>query len=147
MPTLFRLLLLVALVVSVALPATAQGEVELLKPCGGPLTTVGYDDLSTQIATPAVPLASATTVAHIIDLAGEPVGSTARVDVTVSWDDPVSDFDIDVNGTASAGFTVLSGPQETVNLGTLKHCSVITTEVANFSGSPLAAITLDISAR
>lgn len=130
-------------------PATAAGEVELLEPCSTSVQKVTLDDLTTTLDTPGLPAyLSETSATFVLDLAGNPVDDdTARVDVTVSWDDPVSDFDTSVNEESSRAFTFLDGPADHYALGSLEHCSLIAVGVENFSGNPLAVITADFNVR
>ena len=162
MRTLLRAALIAALCLTTALPATAtqssggsadagddvgDNAVEVLPECGGNVPVVTLDDLSEPIETPMLP-SDATTTYYRLSLAGNPVDDDrASVNVEISWDDPVSDFELRANGQSSVQINAIAGASERISLGTLKHCDAIAVTVENFAGSPVATITLDLDVR
>lgn len=135
-------LLLAALPLLFGLNAAGAQEPEKLKPCtntsGATVLTLAGN--TGTIAPPQMPLwmASATKV-FILDLAGNLVTKDrAAVGVTLSWENPVNDYDMNVLDAAgeevshSENISVLDGPGETGG-GSFAHCERFTVEVLNWT--------------
>lgn len=149
-----RTLLVIISVLSalvLAVPATAQTpEIELLDPCDNPdgLTVVSPAKRFTgEVETPIGQAFIGTTGdagSYIIDLAGLPVGTTAKVDMTLDAEAvAIADYDLVVNGTGSD----IAGTPETVSLTGVAHCAEYVLGTTVFFGTPLDALTLDIRVR
>ncbi|CAN5178733.1 hypothetical protein BH23ACT9_BH23ACT9_33440 [soil metagenome] len=72
---------------------------------------------------------------------GLPVGTRRSVTVTLDWDNPIADYDMDVNGTVYQS----SEANEVASLGSLVHCAVVSGEAYNFIGGlPIDSLSLSV---
>ncbi|WP_157965744.1 hypothetical protein [Euzebya rosea] len=147
MPSLpVKLIAVLALVVMAAVPVGADDDV--LQPCTTSNPTITLAGESHTPDTPLEPLVGETSITFTVDLAGNPVTDTkANVDLFLTWDDEVSDFDMAIGEDGTYGTTVLDGPSEALLVTNATHCSTITVDILNFAGSPLATLNLATSAR
>jgi hypothetical protein len=119
-------------------------EPELLAACTNSpdLPRITVEGHSGTVATPAPPFGEES-ASYVLDLAGQPVGTTANVNVALSWTIPVNDFDLDAASSGSAGESINVQPVdpalEEVFLSGVKHCGVVTATAVNF----LAAVVVD----
>jgi hypothetical protein len=117
-------------------------EPELLLPCVTSRPTISADGGTGTVATPAPPFGEES-AQYVLDLAGLPVGSTAGVNVAMSWAVPTNDFDLEAFGGTQSGDSMniqpLDPALEEVYLAGLKHCAVITATAINF----LAPVVVD----
>ncbi len=72
-----------------------------------------------------------------VDLGGKPVASTSTLGLTLSWTNPVSDYDLVVNGTNDGS---VDNP-EVISVKS-SHCKKITVVVDVFIGVPIDELTL-----
>lgn len=78
--------------------------------------------------------------AFYLDLAGKPVGSSGKLTLTLSWEDPtglVTDYDLIVNGTNDEAVT---NPEIRAVKST--HCKAIKVAVDVYTGLPVDELTL-----
>ncbi len=144
MKSLIGLLAAFVLTAVAIVPAGAADEVALNEPCTGDnvITATGSTE---DVETPMLP-GDVTTAAFVLDLAGTPVGTTATVDADLQWGDP-TDYDFELNGTASGSFNPIDGDGETVSLTKVKHCQTLNATMTNFAGNPLASMTIEFGVR
>lgn len=155
MPRIAAVLTLVA-VLAVAAPAQAQEVPTVLQPCtntaGAEVVTL--EGLVTGIATPTnAPLwLEGTQKTFVLDLAGNPVeDSSAIVDITMTWDIPVEDYDLnmlDHTGTEvdhSENINPVDATDENVS-GTVAHCKRFSAEALAWTAIGLSTLTLTITA-
>jgi hypothetical protein len=70
------------------------------------------------------------------------VGVRKSVTVTLSWDNPVADYDMNVNGTDYDSVEA----NEVAALGTFAHCSVVSGAAWNFiAGLPIDALLVNVA--
>lgn len=147
-----RLLLLpsaLALVAgAVAGPALAEDAPDTYGPCvapeGATVVTPGADALSRPVETPIGALNAVGTVdagSVYVDLSGLPKTSSAALQLTLSWDNPVSDYDLVVDGD-----NALATDNPETRVVTVGHCTPTTLGVEVFYGLPVDALTLETSA-
>lgn len=137
------------------LTAGAQG-VEVNLPCDNPdvLPVVTVDDgVTVDVDTPVgigVPFVTTVKVQpvdggdYLIDLAGEEVGDTRNVDVSLSWtngvNDDLTDYDMIVDGTV---YNDISNPERAAI--SARHCQVVSVdEIYTYFGTPADGLTLDL---
>ncbi len=145
-----RSVLIIGLLVA-STPAPADAE--LYEACanadGLPVVTVAEGvsvDVDTPIgATGTGKVQSVDGGDYLIDLAGEEVGTTKTINVDLSWTngvvDDLSDYDMFVDGTK---YDSTSNP-ESASIDAA-HCQVISVdEIYTYTGTPLDALTLDVS--
>lgn len=151
-------------VLSVPLSAEEPVEPEVLQACDDVpegVERVTLDGLTTGIDNPAIPVWGVTAIAgdvattrdFILDLAGNPVTMTrTQVEVTMSWDIPVEDYDLDLLDEAGAELDhsenpqPLDGPEELV-ASSLGHCEGFTVAALNWIAAGASELVLDISVR
>jgi hypothetical protein len=138
---------------------------ELLEPCANVpagVERVTLDGLTTGIDNPAVPLWGVTLIAvddvattrtFILDLAGNPVTrNQALVEVTMTWDIPVEDYDLDLLDEFGAemdhseNVQPLDPAAESV-AGTVRHCRRFTAAALNWTAAGVSELVLDITVR
>jgi hypothetical protein len=79
----------------------------------------------------------------VVDLAGSPEGTTADLQMTLSWDNPVvADYDLVVNGEND-----LSTDDPEFKSVVVDHCGTTRLGVEVFLGSPTDVLTLSLRAR
>lgn len=137
-----------------AVPALADGSTTPVPACavssGGRTVLLGTSAASFE--TPQIPLMDATTQELVLDLpVGEDKPKTAGLNITLSWDTPVSDFDMTVTGpdgtvVDSLNINALDGNTETAFISGVARCDSVMVEVSNFTGSPIEALTLTVEA-
>ena len=142
-----------ALLLGSALPAGAEGDVCLIG-TGDRLVELGSS--TGTIATPARPLYLDTTVKNLVlslpqDTPEFDAPALADLEITLSWDGPASDFDMDATGPDGATQTSnkinpLDGGGETVTVAGVAHCDSVNVAVSNFAGNPLDTLTLTVVA-
>ena len=145
-----RLLLLACTAALLALPAGAA-EPEII-PCdtsAGDVVVTPADRTSGH-ETPQL-FGDATTAEVVVDLQATTLAAKAQFTVDLTWDTPVSDYDLEVfdaSGTSvglSDGITLLDGAAESVIAGSVKHCSRFTVEVVNFGGLPIDVLSVQLT--
>jgi hypothetical protein len=72
-----------------------------------------------------------------VDLAGQPTDRKGKLAVTLAWDNPVSDYDLVVNGTNELS----TDNPETLTVPAT-HCRTVEVAVAVFAGLPIDTLTL-----
>ena len=76
-----------------------------------------------------------------VDLSGKPVGATSTIEFTLSWLNPLSDYDLVVNGNNELG---TDNPEVIAVKGA--HCKKVTVAIDLFLGVPVDELTLDTKA-
>ena len=145
--TKLRVLLAILSLLVVALPATAE-TVPVHAACANPdgRTLVSPSDrFSGTVETPigaASEGIAGDAGAYIIDLAGLPQSSKAKVSLTLSAEAVglVTDYDLVINGSNAE--TV--GTPETHDFANTTHCATFDLETVVFFGTPLDTLNLDI---
>ena len=134
-----------ALLALTAVPALAADGPALLAPCAGVaaadrLTTAG---LETGVDTPQLP-GDETERTVVLDLAGQPAGTTATVDAAITWGIAANDYDLDTTGGGtSANFNITDTvPTEQAAGSGIGHCDSFTVAVTNFA-APVVVDTID----
>lgn len=128
-------------------PALASDPVPVHGACAAPagaiVVTPDTDAVERDVATPVGALGLAQTqVGDVyVDLAGRPAASTADLVLTLSFDNPVADYDLVTDGNND-----LSTDAPETKLLTVAHCSPVAVAVEVFTGLPVDALTLATSA-
>ena len=143
--TTLRTILALLLVLVVALPAAAQEEPEvvLYEPCtntADATVITPAEGFAGVVETPVGALGSTRAPAgtYVVDLAGLPEGTRRTVTFTLSFDNPVADYDLVVNGD-----NLLSTDNpEYHTLSNSTHCKQITVETEVFLGLPIDVLEL-----
>jgi hypothetical protein len=147
---LFSLLLLSAL------PAAAQEAPEATATeeptveatpiaCDNPdeLEVITTEGLASDITTPAFDGSGTEEKEFLVDLGATSLDATAPVDIAMTWDLAVNDYDLGADSAASSGFSENYQPfdptEENVRLDVVNHCEVIYVRAVNF----LAPVDLD----
>jgi hypothetical protein len=154
------LVLLLSLLL-VAGPAPAQEAGDVLQPCAnaGTAEVVTPEGLQTGIDTPTEPLwgvtgspGTQTQKSFILDLTGNPVADNrATVDVTMTWDIPVEDYDLDLldayGGELAHSEMIqpIDGDSEHV-AAVLRHCDRFSAAALNWTAAGLSELTLELAA-
>lgn len=140
-----------ALIVSLlafAVPAAADTEPVLLAPCtlaeGETAVTPGPDgQFSEVVETPVGALNVVGLVevgTFVVDLAGLPEDTRRTATMTLGWDNPVSDYDLVVNGANDFG----TDNPEVKSLTNRAHCARIDLATDVFVGVPIDVLTLTV---
>lgn len=112
---------------------TNTDELDVLTPAG----------LESDIATPAFDGPGEEYKDYLVDLGATSPDATAPVEIAMTWDLPVNDYDLGADSAASSGFSENYQPldpnEENVRLDVVKHCEVISVRAINF----LAPVDLD----
>ena len=74
---------------------------------------------------------------YYLDLAGKPASTKGKVTLSLSWSNPVSDYDLVVNGTNE-----LSTDNPEITSVTASHCRAIKVGIEVFTGVPVDELTL-----
>lgn len=143
--TPLRTVLALLLVLIVALPATAQEEepeVVLHEPCtdtGEAAVITPEEGFAGVVETPVGALGEGRAPAgtYVVDLAGLPEGTRRTVTFTLSFDGPLSDYDLVVNGD-----NLLSTDNPEYYTLSSTHCRTITVETEVFLGIPTDVLEL-----
>lgn len=148
-----------ATVALTAVPALAAdepvaGEPAVLAPCEGVaaadrLTLAGLEQPVAAAVVPDPSLAAAplpkvqpdTKRTVVLDLAGEPVGTTASIAGVLTWGQFVNDYDLRLAVGDDAAVSQDVNPQtmqarEATSLGTVAHCSAVVVTVRNYLAAP-----------
>jgi hypothetical protein len=126
-------------------PATAATA---LTPCAG--GGLGFGTHESAVTPDPTPILGEAPYQFRIDLSdqvvaegAEPV-ATADVTVVLSWDTPVSDYDMTVNGTDVWNNPVPPETSESIVLDNLKHCAYVDVNVWTYVGTPIDVVTLTL---
>ena len=137
-----------------ALAADDAAEPALLPACadvpdGQRLTLAGVKTSASAATVPdpslaAVPLPKVqpdATRTFVLDLAGQPVGSTASVGGVLTWGQFVNDYDLRVGSGDSSAVSQDVNPEtmqarEETALGGVTHCATLTVTVRNYLAAP-----------
>ncbi|HVM27569.1 MAG TPA: hypothetical protein VM433_07845 [Mycobacteriales bacterium] len=143
-----------ALVLSAA-PALANGDVVdepvLLEACevqaGAERLTA--DGATGTIETPSFLVGDERTVrTFVLDLAGNPVGTTASIDTTMTWLVPANDYDLEVvagrTGGTSENYQPFDAAEENVFVAGVGHCQKVEVNAIDFL-SPVVVDSLDLA--
>ena len=76
-----------------------------------------------------------------LDLSGKPAGTKGKLTLTLSWENPASDYDLVVNGNNAEA---IENPE--VNVTKAAHCKAITVETDVYLGVPSDELTLQAKA-
>jgi hypothetical protein len=134
-------------------PALAEEPVEpeLLQPCdvaeGSDVLTV--DGFTGTIETPSFLVGDERiTRTFVLDLAGNPVGTTGTVDTTMTWAVPANDYDLEVYAGKASGlsesFQPIDPAEEHVRVTKVAHCGRVEVSAIDFT-APVVVDTLDLS--
>jgi hypothetical protein len=141
---------LTALLLLVALPAAAQEAGDAGEPveetedeaapveCANPdgLEVITTDGLASDIAVPEFSGSGMEYKELLVDLAAFSTDATAPVDVTMTWDYLVNDYDLSAFSRSSSGLSENYQPfdeaEEHVRLDVVRHCEVIEVNAINF---------------
>ena len=74
---------------------------------------------------------------YVLDLSGKPAASKGKITFTLSWANPVSDYDLVVNGTNE-----LSTDNPEITSIKASHCRAVKVGVDVFAGVPVDELTL-----
>lgn len=138
-----------------AVPALAGDEPAALAACEGVLaadrlTLTGTKGAMPAPLTPSPTLSAAgtlprttpdTTRTVVLDLAGQPVGTTATVGAVLTWGQYVNDFDLflasgeDRAASQKVNPTEMEASEE-AGLGGVGHCEKVTVRVHNYAAGP-----------
>jgi hypothetical protein len=144
-------LALVAALTMLVAPAGAQ-EPGVYGPCTNTAGVKGVITLTQgftgTVATPSQPFLTMTKAGagrYLLDLQGQPEGTTADVTFMLEWDTPagLGDYDIIINGQNPEIASDTPEVQDTLEQA---HCSVYNLETTAFSGTPVDKLTLTVSA-
>lgn len=140
-----------ALLALTAVPALAADEPAgaeapaVLAACEGVADgdRLDLEGLEEALATPLLP-GDVTTRTYVLDLAGQPVGTSGAVTGVLTWGLPANDYDLDVNEGSGANFNFSeTAPSETA--GTLvEHCGSVVVGALNFA-APVVVDSLEIA--
>lgn len=75
----------------------------------------------------------------VLDLSGKPQGQTGKLTFTLSWDNPLSDYDLIIGGTND-----LSTDNPEVRAVKARHCKPVPVEVGVYTGVPIDELTLAV---
>lgn len=135
---------------------TAEGSTTPAPPpcevsSGGRVAQLGSEAKPFETPQTALYLDSTTQELVLELLAGENEPTTAGLNITLTWDTPVSDFDMTVTGpdgteVDSLNINALDGNTETAFISGVARCDSLMVEVKNFTGNPLEALTLTVDA-
>jgi hypothetical protein len=75
----------------------------------------------------------------VLDLSGKPTSAAGKLTFTLSWENPVSDYDLVVAGTNEEG---VDNPE--VLTFKAKHCKPVPVEIAVFLGVPADDLSLSV---
>ena len=139
-----------ALLALTAVPALAADGPALLAPCAGVAAADRPDRPQAwrrAVDTPQLP-GDETERTVVLDLAGQPAGTTATVDAAITWGVPANDYDLDTTGGGtSSNFNITdSVPTERAAGTGIGHCDSFTVTVSNFA-APVVVDTIDGGAR
>ncbi len=141
--TKLRAFLAIMSLLLIAAPAAAEDTVQLNQACNKPGTVVtSTAPFSGEVETPvgALNLTTAEAGSYVVDLAGTPVGTRKNVTLTLSFDNPVADYDMVVNGVNEFG----TDSPEVFTVSNATHCSIISVQTEVFIGAPIDVLTLDV---
>lgn len=132
-------------------PAVAAKKAPVHAPCKAPagafVVKAGGPALEMAVETPVGALNSAAVDAEVevgsfyVDLGGKPQTSRGSLSFTLAWDNPVSDYDLVVNGSND-----LSTDNPEFRSESSSHCRRISVSVDVFYGVPVDALTLTAKA-
>jgi hypothetical protein len=135
-----------------AVPALAEDEPEVVlhEACAAPagaLVVVPGTPATTSPTTPVGALNEAVVDSPerlvVVDLAGRPDTTTANLELTLSWDNPVTaDYDLVTDGQND-----LSTDDPETKVLRVRHCVPVRVDVEVFVGLPTDTLTLGLSAR
>jgi hypothetical protein len=77
----------------------------------------------------------------VVDLSGRPTSTTSKLGLTLSWENPASDYDLVVGGTNDE-----AGDNPETRVVKAKHCKPVEVEVSVYLGAPIDEITLKAKA-
>lgn len=143
-----------ATVALTAVPALAAHEPAVLAPCpevagAERLTLAGLEQAVTAAVVPDPSLAAAPlpkvqpdakrTV--VLDLAGQPLGTTASIGGVLTWGQFVNDYDLRLAAGDNSAVSQDVNPEtmqarEATTLGTVEHCSTVVVTVRNYLAAP-----------
>jgi hypothetical protein len=145
--TALRALLAAALLLVLAIPATAQtAEPVLLQPCTNTADAIvvkAGETVSPEVTTPVGVAndSSGTDVGTVVvDLSGLPVGARRTTTLTMTVDNLVADYDLVVDGDNP----ISSDNPEVYTVTNVGHCRAIDVNVEVFLGLPIDQIDLDV---
>lgn len=140
-----RLLLLTGALALVAAsgPVLAEDDVAVHTACAAPAGAVvltpggeGYDEAVTP-PVGALNLTSEDLGVFVVDLAGQPVDTAGSLTLTLSWDNPLADYDLVVDGTND-----LATDNPETKFVEVEHCQRVDVGMEVFLGAPVDALTL-----
>jgi hypothetical protein len=76
---------------------------------------------------------------YVLDLSGRPAATRGKITFTLSWDNPVSDYDLVVNGVNE-----LSTDNPEVASVKASHCRAVSLGLEVFTGVPVDELTLAV---
>lgn len=138
-----------ALLAATALPALA-GDTDVLPGCDVP---AGVQRLAVGAATSPIGTPSAvtgpTSKQFLLDLGGQPVGTTANLDTTAKWGYFVNDYDLTVDGPTGSGEGVTFNPttqqaSDSAFVGAIPNCSVVTVTMIDAEVAPVVIDTISL---
>jgi hypothetical protein len=108
-------------------------------PAGATVLKAGAKPVESVIATPVGALNSSEqeVSAFYLDLQGKPQSTKGKITLTLSWANPVSDYDLIVNGT-----NALSSDNPEIASTKASHCRPVKVGVDVFVGVPVDELTL-----
>ena len=77
----------------------------------------------------------------VVDLSGKPTSTTSKLSLTISWSNPVADYDLVVDGTNDEA---TDNPE--IRVVKARHCKPIDVDVSVYLGVPADQITLKAKA-
>lgn len=138
-----------------AVPALAADEVpaepQLLEACTtvpAGATVLTPEGFTGTVATPSALVGNEReSLVLVLDLAGSPVGTTASLATTMTWQVPANDYDLEVlagkGSGSSEGYQPFDPAEESVFSSALPHCQRVTVTAVDFL-APVVADTLDL---
>ena len=110
-------------------------------PAGATLIKPGAKAVESNPDTPIGALNETVTEAgtFVLDLSGKPEGTAGKLTFTLSWDNPISDYDLIVGGTND-----LATENPEVRIFKARHCKAVPVEIGVFTGVPVDALTLAV---
>ena len=108
-------------------------------PAGATLLKPGGKASEATVATPVgvANEGSSDAGSFVLDLSGKPESSSGKITLTLSWANPVSDYDLVVGGTNDA-----ASDNPEIRVVKARHCKAVPVEVSVFLGVPVDELTL-----
>lgn len=128
--------------------AALDGDVALNGACAAPagatVLVPGAEAVEKGVTPPvgALNLTSAQAGTFVVDLAGLPVETVGSLSLTLSWDNPVTDYDLVVDGAND-----LSTDNPEVKVVDVAHCTPVDVDLETFIGAPVDEVTLAAEAQ